>query len=163
MKKLINRFGVPLSVGIIVVALIVAFLSREKPASYPVGDRSLAWYVDEETGEESVLPFAENIPPLPGASGQGTLVQVVKFASDKETTPLAFYWVKYSDAARKQAATCTGDLDELLEVLSFGQLVRSPEPGSPWITLRDPQAAKIISVPEHSPGHSRLMAFPKKR
>jgi len=163
MRTLINRFGVPLSVGIIVLALIMAFLFRQSSTTYPPGDPSLAWYIDEETGEESVLPSAENIPPLLGKDGKKTLVQAFKFAGDDEKTANTYYLVKYSDSVRNELAKFTGEEMERLNMLHLGQLVRSLEPNSPWVTLRDPRATDIISVPDHSSGPRRQVFPPGKR
>jgi len=164
MKKIIEKFGIHIIVGVFVLALIVTVLNlRSTPIVRWDGDPSLAWFIDEETGEESIRS-ADEIPPLTGASGQPTVVRVIKFIADNETTPIAGYFVKYSDAVRKRAAALPANVDESirLDTLFTGQFIRSPAAGSPWVPITDAQAAQIMSVPEKSPGHPRMQAFPKK-
>ncbi|MCL2639956.1 MAG: hypothetical protein FWD53_03835 [Phycisphaerales bacterium] len=162
MRSFINKFGVPLAVVLIVFALIFAIVSRPKPAEQ-FGDPTFAWYVDEDTGEESIRPIAENIPPLTGSGGKDTVVQVYKCKAENEKEPITYYWVKYSDAAKKQAAASPDQDYALIEdILSHGKFIRSPEPGSKWFSARDPRAEGLLSIPEHSTGFPRRQAFPKK-
>jgi len=163
MRQFINKFGVPLAVVIIVLAAILAIFSR-KSGTIPaiVGDPSLAWYIDESTGEESVLVFRDNIPPFKGAGG-GTLVMACKFQADCEKEPITGYLLKYTEDVRQRGAAFTGDNDQLTELLSTGRLVRSLEPGSPWVSIYSSRAEEITSVPAHSSGQPRRWVYPKQR
>jgi len=164
MKKIIEKFGVHIIGGVFVLALIVAVVNlRSSAIERWVGDPSQAWFIDEETGEESVRS-ADEIPPLVGASGLPTVVQVVKFIADNESEPVTGYFVKYSEPVRRRADALPANVDESrrLEVLFPGQFIRSPAAGSQWVPITDAQAATIMSIPEKSPGHPRMQTFPKK-
>ena len=60
-----------------------------------------SYFVDEETGEESVHPLTD-IPPLIGKSGKSTLVREVKYSLDGGKTVKVAYYLKFNDATKKK-------------------------------------------------------------
>jgi hypothetical protein len=102
----------------------------------------MAFYVDEETGEEVARP-AEEYPPLIGKSGKPTLVRVVKFTCDDEKTVTTAYYEKYSDEAKRLLEQ--KDNPHAPDIAFRGLLVRSPEKGSPWVPQTSGPGAELLS------------------
>jgi len=99
----------------------------------------MAYYIDEETGEESIQPM-DAVPPLLNKNGKPTLVRVVKFTCDNNKTVTTAYYEKYTDRA-KQEIEQKGPSAQ--EANLRGLLVRAPEKGSPWVPQLSPQGNEI--------------------
>ena len=163
MRNFINKYGYVVAAAVILVAVVAVFLNtRKKPAPLPyAGNPELAFFVDEITGDESVLS-ADEIPPLPGKDGKDSLMIAVKFKSDTEKEPKTWYLVKYPTDVRDKARSLPKDSLDRMNMLESSRLVRSPESGSPWVPQYGADAEKIVTVPESSPGHPRQPVFPAK-
>jgi len=160
MRKIIDKFGIPVSIVVIVVAAVLIWNSQQKP-KLDVGDHSLAYFVDDATGEEFILP-ADQIPPIPNPNGTGTLVIAAKFKGQTDKEPKTYYLIRYADAVRAKVESLPSDDMDRLNQLTLAQQVRSPETGSPWVSINDERAARIMSVPEWAPNRSRIQVFPPR-
>jgi hypothetical protein len=163
-RNLLNKYGYIIAGAIVLIALLLFWFNSRRPTVSTgnfKGNPSLAFYIDEETGIESVHP-ADEIPPLPGKNGKDTVVQEAKFIGPAEKIPKTYYLLKYSDEARSQAQTLPKDDLTRMNLLYEGQLIRAPESGSPWLSIHDPEAEKIVNAPQSGPGAPRRPVFPSK-
>ena len=160
MRNIINKFGVPISIIVIVVAAVFTWLSH-RTTRIDVGDPSLAYFFNEETGEESILP-SDQIPPIPDPSGKGSLVIAAKFKGESDKAPKTYYLIKYTDEVRAKIESLPSDDVTRQNLLSAAQLVRSPDHGSPWVSISDERADRIVSVPEWAPNRPRIRVSPPR-
>jgi hypothetical protein len=126
-----------LSVALLVAAVGVTIYFRPKGFHPP----EKAFFFDEETGEELIRP-AGDIPPLPGKSGKPTIVREFKYSLDGGKTAKVGYYFKYTDDWKKKiedAHAKGGDVDGVL-----GELIRSPEKGSKWVSIGSDEAQPIV-------------------
>jgi hypothetical protein len=131
MQEFLRKYGLPLAVVLLVVAGVAAYFAM-RPKN--VAGTQMAFYVDEETGQETVLPMAQ-FPPLLNASGKPTMVRVVKFSCDGGATVKVGYYEKYAPEAK---AKLDKNDDPSGNIALKGLFVRSPEKDSPWV----PQTSK---------------------
>lgn len=141
MRDFLNKYGYyVLGVVIIVAGLLVwsNLMGARRPR--PASDK--AFYVDEETGEESVRPMTEH-PPLPNANGKLTIVEASKFKWGKEGIK-TLYLFKYSDRAKELLENSPEQASAYAMEIDRGKLYRSPEPGSPWYPVDTPEARALL-------------------
>ena len=117
------------------------------------------FFIDEETGEESIQS-TKNVPPLLGKGGKPTIVQVFKFTCDHGKTIKTAYYLKYADSTKRsleeaRAANKTPDFDP-----TQGMFIRSPEKGSPWVHWGTPEASKVLSALDCPDGGDVETVFP---
>ncbi len=142
---------------VLVVALLVAaggvtYFFRGKGFNPPKS----AYYFDEETGEELVRPGTD-VPPLPGKSGKPTVVREFKYSFDGGKTSKVGYYFKYTDdmkAKIEEAQAHGGSVDGVL-----GELIRSPDAGSKWISIGSDEAQPIVH-PDVPPNADVLIMSP---
>jgi hypothetical protein len=114
MREFMNKHGT--AVAILAIALAAAswwfFGVRVKAPNL-----THAFFIDEETGEEMVMPLDEYPPRVNKSTGKATLVQEVKYTCDGGKTTKVAYYMKYSEGTKQQ-------LEKILKRFS-------PKPESP--------------------------------
>jgi hypothetical protein len=162
-RSILNKYGYYIAGVIAVIALLAAYVGTRQaaePVSY-AGNPELAFFVDENTGEEKVLP-ADEVPPLSGKDGKESVVMAVKFKSDTEKAAKTWYFIKYPAKVRDRVRGLPKDDIDRLTLLDKWRLVRAPEAGSPWVKVTAPEAERIVTVPESSAGHPRRPVYPSR-
>jgi hypothetical protein len=155
MREFINKYGAA-TVGVLFVLVIVAFWFRSCRKEAFNQNPRMAFYIDEETGEESVAPINQH-PPLMGKAGKPTVVLAVKCTLDGKTLQ-TLYLVKYSEQALQAIKTLPPrepndpTLDPRGVILERGKLVRRPAQGSPWVPALSPEGAQIRELPKTASG-----------
>jgi hypothetical protein len=146
MREFINRYGVYIIAGAVVVTVLSFWFFR--PLSGPRSAATKAYYVDEETGEKSEQPIG-SIPPLMGKSGKPTLVRVVMVScqSNGKNAQEKFYQ-RYAPQAHAKIMELQGTSDpdrlmELDDLKARAEQVRLPAPGSKWVLATSEEGQKI--------------------
>ena len=159
MRNFINKFGIHLFIILLLTAgLLIWFYSRPRPKPGP--NVNQAFYVDEETSEESVLS-SDEIPPLPGKDGKLTVVRAMKFSCEGGKNPRTLYLLKYTPEAQAKLQSLLADSPRRSDVITAGELIRSPEPHSQWIPSISSQAEAIRTFPD-CPSGQMVEVFPQK-
>jgi len=171
-REFLNKYGVHIAVVFFVIALLaVVFRCSGGPSNQPyvdtfLGNRNLAFFVDEETGEESVHAVSE-IPPLVGKSGKPTVVKALKFSTDGGKTAKAHYYLKYTEESKAEleslAATDPQAEARRMTLEREGLQVRSPAPESPWVRLHSSEGLAITTFPTSPDGKQATFVRPSKR
>jgi hypothetical protein len=162
MREVINKFGPYIAIGAIVVAGIVAWFSMKSKTEGGAVSRNLAFYVDEETGEESVQA-ADAIPPLIGKSGKPTVVKAMKYTCDGGKTNKTYALMRYSPDVQERLKNLSASdpvQDAERAKLLGAYFVRSPEPNSRWVPAQSTEGLRIGSIPMCPNGKPGEMAFP---
>ena len=140
-----GKLWVAVAILIAAAAIIIYFNrghGRSSIASY--------YFIDEETGEESVRPVSD-IPPLPGKSGKPTVVREYKYSLDGGSTVKVGYYLKFDDGAKKKLEDLVAQGKNPNEIdTTSGQLVRSPDPGSKWVSIGSGEGQTIthLDIPQ---------------
>jgi hypothetical protein len=143
MREWLNQRGLYVVAAAALLAIICYFVfNRQKPAAADV-NQVKAFYIDEDTGAESVLPIT-SVPPLLGATGKPTLVQAFKYSCDGGKTTKVAYLMKYTDAGKQYLES--KKKNQPFAFLGANTLVRSPDPGSPWVPQNSKEGAQVIVV-----------------
>jgi hypothetical protein len=124
MRQHIAKYGLPIVIGLLLLVVLIVYFSMWGGT---VRGQPMAFYVDEESGVESVQP-ASKFPPL--IVGGRALVRVVKFSCDGGKTVQVGYYERYTDEAKRLLEE---DDPNAPEISMRGLLVRSPEKGSRWV------------------------------
>ena len=85
---------------------------------------------------------------LIGKSGKPAVVQVVKISCDGGKTQFVAYYRKFTPEAQRQIASLRAmgnpaRAQELEDWLKRGELVRRPEPRSPWVAATSLEGQRI--------------------
>jgi hypothetical protein len=158
-RELINKYGAYIAIGVIVVALVVAWFFTGTSAP-PTGDLSQGFFIDEETGEESVHPITA-IPPLMGKSGKPTVVRAYKFSCEGGKNPQTIYLQKYIPEAQERLKNMSPDDLDRDRVMSRGELVRLPGKDKPWVRGTSTEAIPIRTLPDCPGGKAIVMVSPR--
>src|SRR5277367_7123428 len=78
MQTFLSKYGVYVAAVALVFVGVIYYLSINRRPVARAAPKN-AFFVDEETGAESVRPVSD-VPPLPGASGKETLVGEYKYS-----------------------------------------------------------------------------------
>jgi hypothetical protein len=146
MRRVINQYGVWIVVAAVVIASLLTWRALRRPVT-PGGQVGvgLLYYVDEETGDESVGK-SDAIPPLAGKNGNPTVVQEFKFDFGDGAGAKTAFLFKYSPAAQAQLASLSPEDSQYHQVQHAGGMVRLPEKGSPWVPESSPEGQRITDV-----------------
>jgi hypothetical protein len=165
MRQFISKYGAYLAGGLIVLAAIIVFATRSSTPGLP----TRAFYIDEETGEESLQP-ATSVPPLNNKNGKPTLVQVMKFSCEKPgkvrgsgANAKVGYYRKYTPEAKRSIEQPPTDIERTEEaerLRTEGEFVRLPAPGSPWVRAISEEGERIVQSIQCAPGEQRYVVFP---
>lgn len=137
---------------IIIIGLFFAIKSIIGPSGPPIP--KYAYYIDEETGEESEQSINE-IPPLVNEkTGKPTLVRASYYScgSCKKGERKLAYLEKFTpqakdtlEKARKASAEGQPPMEDM-SVHMRGYLVRSPEPGAKWVLAESDPGRQVTSA-----------------
>jgi len=144
MRELINKYAYVI-IGVAIVGAMVLAVTRgcsNKPPTEVVKYMK-AFYMDEETGEESVHSAAE-LPPLLGKSGKPTLVKAYKFTAG-DGKDVIVYLEKYSDQAIEELKSSETDDMRKADLTMSGLLIRLPGEGNKWLAKNSPLGQKILT------------------
>jgi len=147
--------------GIVILAAVLYYYRADlfRPGRI-VKQSPHAYYIDEQTGEETVEP-ATAVPPLPNAEGKPTRVRAYFFSADGGKTRVAGYYEKYSAQAKTAIETLPPDqLDQQWQMIDLGHLVRRPAAGSPWVWVQSEEGQRIRASPSPDPSKPLLPCFP---
>ena len=169
MRSIIQKFGLPFAIVVIVVALLLILFNRpNNPVNNKLsGDPSMAFFVDEATGEESVRS-KDDIPPLPGKDGKPTVVMAIKYSIDGGE-PQVLYYVKFTETLQAElnaVPSAGGGRHARVEMVSGLRQVRSPASGSQWVESRSEAGQAVTAFPAMEPGQRFTFIHPpvgKKR
>jgi hypothetical protein len=164
MRQIVNKYGLWIIGCAFLLALISAAwtMSGRRPPKVTSGDPSVAFYLDEATGEESVGP-ADVIFPLPGKSGQHTVVQAFKFDLGGAEGIKTVYLLKYSPSAVAQMDQRPATDPQYDFARMTGKLVRRAAAGSPWVEEQSPEGQEIENnIEPGSSGKAPKPVYPKR-
>ncbi|MCL2640784.1 MAG: hypothetical protein FWD53_08070 [Phycisphaerales bacterium] len=156
MQNLITKYGYLIVGVIVVIAIVVFFVNSRKPAVPSEADfkaQKIFW-VNDETGEEVVLP-GDELSPRVGADGKRTLVKAHKFTRDGGATVVIAYLEKYSDKAIAELPTADSEYRLHLEMNEL--LIRRPGSGQKWVPSNSPAADAIRSMPIPGEGQMQVV------
>jgi hypothetical protein len=156
MREIINRHGKWIAVGGAVLAILFLFLFSRKSIPRPTQNPSYGFFVDETTGEESVLRV-EEVPPLPGKDGKLTVVRAFKFTCDNGETVEVHHYLKYPPEIREALAKMSDDDFRKSRLMESAPLVRLATPNSPWVSIESAEGQRIIEGPTCSGGPARIV------
>ena len=148
----------PLAAGIVIggvlLAIVLYFYLPARPPGVIVRQAVHAYYVDEETGQETVQA-ANLVPPLSGPSGKPTVVRAVCFSSDGGKTKVTGYYETYTPEAKGllEGSSSAVSLYAGLQI-DKGHLVRKPNSGSPWVWINSDQGKRVCARPVGADGTS---------
>ena len=154
MRELINKYAYPI-VGVVLVLAVLLLIFRGSGESTPFAKNLKAFYVDDETNEEVILP-ANQMPPLMDKNGKPVLVLAHKFTNGG-TTVITAYLEKYSDEAIEELKSMPNDDPRKPELLENGRLIRLPGPGHKWVPISSHEGQNILATP--IPGDGPLKRF----
>jgi hypothetical protein len=157
MRKFLNQYGAYVGVGVLVIAGFLLYALNHKPAAKLP---QKGYFVDEDTGEESVRPLTE-VPPLTGTGGKETVVRAYKYNCDKNGAAKVAYYFKYTPEVKAKLQSLAGTAELGNYDPSNGELVRLPEKGSPWIPFKSTEAQKVITNFDCPAGHDISMMVPE--
>ncbi|MCL2641840.1 MAG: hypothetical protein FWD53_13400 [Phycisphaerales bacterium] len=158
MREFIGKFAYPI-IGAAIVLAVLLLVFRGRGSSVPVAKGLQAFYVDDETNEEVVLP-ANQMPPLTGKDGRPTLVLAHKFTNGG-TTIITAYLEKYSDQALEDLQSMAADDPRKPELMDSGRLIRLPGPGQKWVPINSREGQKILNTPIPGDGPLQPVLPPK--
>ncbi|MCL2647026.1 MAG: hypothetical protein FWD61_08470 [Phycisphaerales bacterium] len=155
MRDLINKYAYPIAGVAIVLAILLFIFNHKKSIILTEQDVKAikTFYVDDETGEEVVLP-ANELPPRMGKNGKPTLVKAHKFTRDGGQTEVIAYLEKYSDEAAAALKSMPDSDSGKPGLLDHGRMIRLPGEGQKWVPIDSPEAEAIRATP--IPGDGRL-------
>jgi hypothetical protein len=161
MRKFINQYGYIIAIAAVVISLIVIIFSMRGGSAPQVPTQ--AFYMDEETGEES-LGDINGIPPLMGKNGKATLVKVLKYSCDGGKTKTPYLLIKYPPQVQQKLNSLSADDPvqdiERAKLMDDGYWVRSPASGSQWFPAQHPKGAELAVVPNCPDGKPGQIVFP---
>jgi len=145
LREHLNRYQWVVGVMLLGIMALVVRVSLW-PAFFP-GRESLpdAYFVDEETGQETRVP-GNSIPPLPGASGKLTRVRAVYYNSKDGKLHQLAYLEKFNPDTKALLDGMVNGKSPEINAAFFpggGHLVRSPEPGAPWVDSNSADGRKL--------------------
>ncbi|MCL2647024.1 MAG: hypothetical protein FWD61_08460 [Phycisphaerales bacterium] len=149
MRELINKYAYYI-IGVAVVGVLLLIIFRGKGVESGRAATNKAFYVDDETGEESTIATDE-LPPLLGKNGKPTLVKAIKFTTDGGKTVKIAYLLKYSDQTLAEWKSLTPEYDfRKADLLDHGRLIRLPGEGQKWVQVDSLEAQEILatSIPD---------------
>ena len=158
MRNFINKYGLIIAISAFVL-IGICYLFNRGESSDKWGNPNLAYFYDEENGSESIHPITDR-SPLPGASGKLTMVLAQKFTSDNNKTSKIYYLQKYSEQALEDMTKISPNHPDYYKTISKCLLVRSPEPGSPWVPADSPEGHKILNVSTDANGKPLIPIAP---
>ena len=142
MRAFLNKYGIYVVVVALVIVGLILFLTRS--TTHAPGS---AFFIDEDSGQESVRAVTD-IPPLPGAKGNPSIVKVYKYTTEGDKTVHVGYYIKFTPEMKQQMEELQRhpDPNSTLEP-GNGMLVRKPD-GSPkdWYKVSSPEGQKIVTV-----------------
>lgn len=147
MGDLMRKYGLYIGGGLLLLAIVILLVQlRGGSSGGPVGDAGKAFFVDEETGEQSV-GAATDVPPLNNKAGKPTLVKGVFVTADGGSTKRLAYLMKYTPEAKAaiEKAHQEKKLEDVMtsDLVSEGTLVRLPDKGAPWVKMSSREGAAI--------------------
>ncbi|MCL2645396.1 MAG: hypothetical protein FWD61_00150 [Phycisphaerales bacterium] len=163
MQTFLNKYGIYLVVVLFALVALVIWINAKR-ASSGTGRSNMGFFIDEETGEESVRSLSE-LPPLMGKSGRPTVVRAMKYGfadnSDKRSDERTVYLTKFTPEVQEALKTLPENDPKRPELFFSGQLVRSPQPDSKWILLNNPASQAITVLPNPPAGKRIVLISPK--
>jgi len=145
MRDVINKYAYPIAGVVLVFALLfAAFQCRGKSHAPEVAKYFKAFFIDEETGEESVRSV-NDYPPLMGKSGKRTVVRAYKFTNDGGKTVVIGYLEKYSDEAI-EVLTTSKNAGHKMNILNAGPLIRLPSANQEWVERNSPAGKELLDA-----------------
>jgi len=167
MRELIKKYGLVLAIALILLAGVLLIKSfRKSTVDHVSGDPTLAFYIDEANGEETVRSVNEN-PPLAGKDGKPTVVRAIKYTCDDGTPPKVLYYFKYTDEVAKELNTLSptdaAAVIRRTQIMPKGEMVRSPATGSQWLLTSTPEGDALRAYPQCPNGKTAKLVFPQKR
>jgi hypothetical protein len=157
-----NQYGIV----IVIVAAVLAvgmWWMWGKGKGAPAASGVKAYYVDEDTGEESVRPETD-IPPLKGKNGKDSVVWEMKYSCDGGKTSKVGYYMKYTPEGKQalEDAHAAGKDESSININMMEQLlVRLPESGSPWVPKHTALGMRITENGQCGPGERKMGMVPK--
>ena len=149
-RNTLNKYQRPVTVLVVGGALLVISLSMGAAYHNACSGNYAALqttFIDEVTGRTYLEPITA-LPPLPGRGGKPTIVRPVYYSPDGGKTQKLAYLEKFTDQAKAalekhaQASTAPAGLKALVE---SGRLIRSPEPGSPWVPAMSAEGVQLLA------------------
>lgn len=106
-----------------------------------------AFFMDEETGEIEIHLVRE-IPPLPGKSGNPTVVLARYFTTSTDEAKKLIYLERYTPECKLAIESSHGAPPnlEVMDALRRGTQVRSPEPGAPWYSVDTREGRAVVNA-----------------
>jgi hypothetical protein len=161
MHEFFRKYGPFVVGGILLFALLYYVFVARKAGESKLGNPNYNFFVDEETGEESVHPNSE-LPPLIGASGKPTVVVAVKWACQDGSNVKTVYLQRYTpEALEKLRAMGPDDLNRS-NVMTEGEQLRDPSPGSSWVSASSDAAAQLRTPQECADKKPMAAYYPDK-
>jgi len=159
MRQFINKYGAVIVTVIVVLAGLSYWLFGTTSRN-PAGNTGMAFFVDEETGDESIHPIGD-LPPLPGKSGKPTVVRAMKYSCDGGKNSKTRYLVKFTPEAQSRLKTMAQDDVNRPDVMARGEMVRSPEKGSSWYPATSTEGAQLRTLPDCPSGQTMVLVTPR--
>ena len=146
----INRHGAVVAASLIVIATVAVLSTRSCKSTVPTVVPTRAFFVDEVTREIEIQPI-DAISPLPGKTGQPTLVQGFYYTLGTDAEKQLGYMQKYTPTGRaalekfRQAPpnAMSPEQASLISSINAEVLVRGPEEGSNWVPVESPAGLEI--------------------
>ena len=110
-------------------------------------DSTMAYYMDEATGEVTVRP-ASSLAPLTGSTGQPTIVKAIYLTPSDAAHKFLAYLEKY-DAPPSDKSTQSPVITPTLVGPHQAILVRLPKDGSPWIKADTVEGGQFFNKVYH--------------
>lgn len=162
------KFGMAVVAGMVCCA--ATMLWAENAATQPATTEPKAppvptkmYYIDEETGEESLQPM-DAIPPLLNKNGKPMLVRAIYMrcsvcGGEKKLMFLEKFTPEGKIAMEKLRADSKATDQDYLAVRMRGYLVKSPEKGSRWVLAESEPGWKIteFKCPIHGGDFPQIM------
>jgi len=158
MREWLNKFGVYVVGGALVVAVILYFVMGSS-AKAPSSNDVKAFYLDEETGEESLHPVSQ-VPPLIGKSGKPTVVQAIKYSCDGGKTKKIAYLRKYTPEAKEALDRAYATQTNPGINARANELVRLPEKGNEWYPVQSNEGATVTTNFPNTEGGTPVIVQP---
>ena len=159
MRNFIDKLGIPIVIILLLIGGVLFWIYSKRPAR-PESNFNKAFFVDEETGVESVNSI-DAIPPLPGQGGKPTVVRALKFSCEGGKNPRTLYYLKYTPEAQAELQSLPPDSPLRSDVITSGELIRSPAADSEWVPATSSQADALRIFPD-CPGGQMVEVYPKK-
>jgi hypothetical protein len=157
MREFINKHGKIIAGVGIGLAILLGFVLTRRSGPNPRANPSYGFFIDEETGDESVHLLATVVPPLQGKNGKPTVVRVVKFTCDAGKTVQVGYYMKYPPDVHAALTGMAEDDARRADLLEMGQIVRPPQSGSQWIRSQSEAGQKLMQSMVCPSGEPRLV------